>query len=89
MLGSFIGSIFIISICGSEIESILSAFGVASRISNSMLGLSVVVWGNSIGDLIANLALARRGFPAMGFAACFGKPMFSEFLADDAFGLSM
>ena len=31
-------------------------------------------------DLIANIAIARRGFPRMGYAACFGGPMFNTLL---------
>lgn len=31
-------------------------------------------------DLISNTAIARRGFPRMGYAACFGGPMFNTLL---------
>lgn len=51
-----------------------------SELSHSMLGLSVLAWGNSIGDLIANIALARKGYQRMGFAACFGGPMFNSLI---------
>lgn len=58
--------------------AILSTLGIISNLSNSFLGLSILAWGNSIGDLISNIALARQGYAKMSFAACFGGPMFSK-----------
>lgn len=31
-------------------------------------------------DLISNITIARQGFPRMGYAACFGGPMFNTLL---------
>ena len=39
--------------------------------------LQVLAWGNSIGDFIADTALARAGNPMMGAAGCFGGPLFN------------
>ncbi|XP_071864326.1 mitochondrial sodium/calcium exchanger protein [Bombus fervidus] len=33
-----------------------------------------------LNDLISNVAIARQGFPRMGYAACFGGPMFNTLL---------
>lgn len=68
----------VISCVAAEVVSILSAIGIVSKLSQSMLGLSMLAWGNSIGDLISNVTLARKGYAKMGFAACFGGPMFSK-----------
>jgi sodium/potassium/calcium exchanger 6 len=46
-------------------------------VSNSVLGVSVLAWGNSIGDLVSNTSIARDGFPTMAFAGCFAGPMFN------------
>lgn len=35
---------------------------------------------NLLTDLIANVTIARQGFPRMGYAACFGGPMFNTLL---------
>jgi Sodium/calcium exchanger protein len=43
-----------------------------------MVGLSILAWGNSIGDLFSNIALAKQGYQQMAFAACFGGPMLSR-----------
>ena len=39
--------------------SLLRAFGVMFGLSNAILGLTVLAWGNSIGDMIADTAMAR------------------------------
>lgn len=78
MFGSFVGSILVISSMAKEVVAVLSTLGVVSNLSNSFLGLSVLAWGNSVGDLISNIALAKKGYYRMGFAACFGGPLFSK-----------
>ena len=40
----------------------------------------MLAWGNSIGDLIADTAMAKRGHPRTGFSACFGGPLFNLLL---------
>uniref|UniRef100_A0A7S4B0U4 Sodium/calcium exchanger membrane region domain-containing protein n=1 Tax=Chrysotila carterae TaxID=13221 RepID=A0A7S4B0U4_CHRCT len=39
--------------------------------------MTVLAWGNSLGDLVADTALARAGNPRMGAAGCFGGPLFN------------
>lgn len=77
-IGSFIGSIVIIYTVAQEVVSVLNALGIISDLTDSMLGLSILAWGNSIGDLFSNIALAKQGYQQMAFAACFGGPMFSK-----------
>ena len=77
-LGSFIGSIVVIYTVAQEVVSVLNALGMISDLTDSMLGLSILAWGNSIGDLFSNIALAKQGYQQMAFAACFGGPMFSN-----------
>jgi len=55
----------------------LEFFGTAIGVSRSVLGLTVLAWGNSIGDFVADTALARAGNPKMGAAGCFGGPLFN------------
>ena len=45
------------------------------------MGFTVVAWGNSIGDLIANRAMARRGMPRVGVTACFSGQLMNLLLA--------
>lgn len=74
-----IGSMFVIYACAAEIVSVLFVLGVTTKRSNSFLGCTLLAWGNSLGDLIANISLARHGYEEMGFGACFGGPLFSKF----------
>lgn len=53
----------------------LKAFGVLYGISDVLLGMTVLAWGNNIGDLVTNLSLAKQGFPQMAMSACFAGPV--------------
>jgi len=54
-----------------EIVSLLVTIGDILGISHAILGLTILAWGNSISDLIANVVVARKGLPSMPTAACF------------------
>ena len=49
-----------------------------------ILGLTVLAIGNSVGDWVADTAVARAGKPGMGISSCFGSP-----LLNDVIGLSV
>ena len=76
----FVLSIVWIYNIANELVSLLKAFGVMFGLSDAILGLTVLAWGNSIGDLIADTSMARRGSPRAGFSACFGGPLFNLLL---------
>jgi sodium/potassium/calcium exchanger 6 len=48
--------------------------------SDAILGLTVFAVGNSLGDLVADITVARLGFPVMALSACFGGPMLNILL---------
>uniref|UniRef100_A0A1B0G3U1 Sodium/calcium exchanger membrane region domain-containing protein n=1 Tax=Glossina morsitans morsitans TaxID=37546 RepID=A0A1B0G3U1_GLOMM len=73
-----IGSMFTIYYCAAEIVSILGVLGITTHRSSSFLGCTLLAWGNSVGDLVANISLSRNGYEKMGFAACFGGPLFTS-----------
>lgn len=81
-VGSFAGSILVIYHAAKEIVCVMAAVGIVSNLSDSMVGLSLMALGNSVGDLFSNIALAQQGYQQMAFSACFGGPMFSEYLCD-------
>ena len=45
-----------------------------TQVSDAILGLTVLAWGNSIGDLVADVTVARNGYPRMGVGAAIGGP---------------
>ncbi|XP_075070037.1 mitochondrial sodium/calcium exchanger protein [Mixophyes fleayi] len=73
----FIASALWISAAATEVVNLLRTFGVIFRLSNTVLGLTLLAWGNSIGDFISDLTLARQGYPRMAFSACFGGIIFN------------
>lgn len=41
------------------------------------MGLTILAWGNSMGDLSADVTMARRGLTNMALTACFAGPVFN------------
>ncbi|XP_063967727.1 mitochondrial sodium/calcium exchanger protein-like isoform X1 [Lytechinus pictus] len=76
----FVVAVLWIYSTANEIVNILQMFGLEFYITDAILGLTVLAWGNSIGDLVADVSMARQGFPTMGMSACFGGPMFNMLL---------
>ena len=77
---SFVG--FVIAIVwiftiANELVSLLKVFWVMCGLSDSILGLTLLAWGNSIGDFVPDTTLAQRGSQRAGFSACFGGPLFN------------
>ncbi|KAJ5491485.1 hypothetical protein N7539_003052 [Penicillium diatomitis] len=85
---------FLVAICwiatiATEVVSILKTIGVILDISDSLLGLTVFAVGNSLGDLVADITIARLGYPVMALSACFGGPMLNILLGVGLGGLYM
>ena len=78
-----------ISTIANEVVGVLKAFGVILGISDAILGLTIFAVGNSLGDLVADVTVARLGFPVMALSACFGGPMLNILLGIGIGGLYM
>ncbi|KAK4672945.1 hypothetical protein QC763_107420 [Podospora pseudopauciseta] len=76
----FVISVAWISTIAGEVVGAMKAFGVILDISEAILGLTVFAVGNSLGDLVADVTVARLGYPVMALAACFGGPMLNILL---------
>eukprot|EP00744_Colponema_vietnamica_P006584 GILI01009547.1.p1 GENE.GILI01009547.1~~GILI01009547.1.p1 ORF type:complete len:266 (+),score=84.74 GILI01009547.1:22-798(+) len=74
---AFIMSVVWIFVVASELVEILSTMGRLAGISGSIIGITIVAWGNGSADLIANLAIARSGCAAMSVTGCYAGPMFN------------
>ncbi|RDA83289.1 hypothetical protein CP532_3697 [Ophiocordyceps camponoti-leonardi (nom. inval.)] len=85
----FVISVAWISTIASEVVGVLKAFGVILDISEALLGLTVFAAGNSIGDLVADITVARLGYPVMALSACFGGPMLNILLGIGIGGVMM
>ncbi|XP_063000425.1 mitochondrial sodium/calcium exchanger protein [Elgaria multicarinata webbii] len=73
----FLVSAMWINAAATEVVNILRTLGVIFRLSNTVLGLTLLAWGNSIGDTFSDLTMARQGYPRMAFSACFGGIIFN------------
>uniref|UniRef100_A0A6G1RQB9 Solute carrier family 24 member 2 n=1 Tax=Hypotaenidia okinawae TaxID=2861861 RepID=A0A6G1RQB9_9GRUI len=73
----FLASAMWINAAATELVNILRTLGVIFQLSNTVLGLTLLAWGNSIGDTFSDLTMARQGYPRMAFSACFGGIIFN------------
>ncbi|XP_072289500.1 mitochondrial sodium/calcium exchanger protein [Eucyclogobius newberryi] len=73
----FVTSALVISAAASEVVSLLHMLGVVLSLSNTVLGLTLLAWGNSIGDCFSDITLAKQGYPRMAISACFGGIIFN------------
>lgn len=68
-------SVMWIYFTAQELVALLGACGKILRISNAIMGLTVLAWGNSIGDMVSNVVVSRKGFPQMALSACYASPL--------------
>ena len=57
----------------------LSIFSAVLRIPPSIIGLSFLAIGNSIGELVTNTFVANQVSVTAGITACYGGPIMSMF----------
>ncbi|CAD5214249.1 unnamed protein product [Bursaphelenchus xylophilus] len=81
----FVVSVGWVYVVAAEVVSAVQMLGVLSHLSPEILGVTILGWTNSIGDLVADSSLARQGYSHMALAAAFGGPLFNLLIG---FGLS-
>ncbi|KAG2548915.1 hypothetical protein PVAP13_9KG206100 [Panicum virgatum] len=89
LAGGFATSVAWAYVIANEVLSLLVSAGAVLSVDAAALGVTVLAWGNSLGDLIANVAVASRGGPGgaqVAVAGCHGGPVFSVLVG---LGLSM
>ena len=69
-----------ISTIANEVVGVLRALGVILNMSDAILGLTIFAVGNSLGDLVADITVARLGFPHHGAISMFRRT-YAEHLA--------
>ncbi|KAK5173372.1 uncharacterized protein LTR77_002053 [Saxophila tyrrhenica] len=79
-LAGFIVSIAWISTIAGQVVGALKALAVICNMSHAIMGLTIFAVGNSLGDLVADVTVAKLGYPVMALSACFGGPMLNILL---------
>jgi sodium/potassium/calcium exchanger 6 len=74
---SFTMSILWIWLTANILIDLLDLFGILFKIPPILLGLTVLAWGNSVGDLMTNLSIAKKGFGEMAITGCIAGPLFN------------
>lgn len=72
---SFILSLGGISYTVHLILDILTSWAESFNLSQTVLGLTIFAWGNSIGDLVSNITFVQLGVLDVALGACFGSPL--------------
>jgi sodium/potassium/calcium exchanger 6 len=79
-MAGFVVSIAWISTIAAQVVAVLKALAVILNMSHAIMGLTIFAVGNSLGDLVADITVARLGYPIMALSACLGGPMLNILL---------
>eukprot|EP00466_Bigelowiella_natans_P016349 jgi/Bigna1/146521/aug1.116_g21229 len=82
---ALISTIVWLDLEAGEAVALAGTLGSLASISSAVMGITVLAWGNSVGDLVADTAAARVN-PRMAVASCFGSPMLNDLIG---LGLSL
>lgn len=74
---AFLLSILWIWFFANIIIDLLGVLGLIMGFKPIFLVLTLLAWGNSVGDLMANSAVAKKGFARMAMTGCFAGPLFN------------
>jgi Ca2+/Na+ antiporter len=73
----FIMSIQWVSFTSNIVVDLITVLGVMLDLPKTLLGLTLLAWGNCLGDMKANIAMTKKGFGEMAITGCIAGPIFN------------
>jgi sodium/potassium/calcium exchanger 6 len=74
---SFVMSITWISFTSDIVVDLLDMLGKILDVPKPVLGLTLLAWGNCLGDMNADVAMTKKGFGEMAITGCMAGPIFN------------
>lgn len=73
----FVMSIQWVSFTSNVIIDLLQIFGFITELPQALLALTIIAWGNCLGDMVADVAMTKKGFGEMAITGCIAGPIFN------------
>ncbi|KAM0878118.1 hypothetical protein ACQ4PT_035086 [Festuca glaucescens] len=80
LVAGFLMSVLWAYTLARELVALLVAIGYMVGVESGVLGVTVLAWGDSLGDLVSNVAMATHGGPGgaqTAVSACYAGPLFN------------
>ena len=74
---AFLMSVAWINFAANGVVDLLKLFGFVTTLPQALLALTVLAWGNSLGDMASDIAMTKKGFGEMGVTATMAGPIFN------------
>lgn len=74
---AFFMSIVWINFTSNSIMDMLQLIGFITRLPRALFGLTILAWGNCLGDMSADVAMTKKGFGEMAVTGTMAGPIFN------------
>lgn len=74
---AFLMSVAWINWTSNCVVDLIVIFGFITSLPQALLSLTVLAWGNSLGDMSADTAMTKKGFGEMAVTATMAGPIFN------------
>jgi len=74
---SFVMSIVWIQFTSNCIIDMLKLLGFITKLPRALFGLTILAWGNCLGDMSADMAMTKKGFGEMAITGTMAGPIFN------------
>jgi sodium/potassium/calcium exchanger 6 len=65
----------------TEVVGVITFLGGLAGLPAGVMGLTLLAWGNSLGDYFGNRAMAKAGHGSTAITACFAAPLFNMLMS--------